>query len=36
MPPLLEAQHLTKTFASGFLDRHATVALEDFSLAHRQ
>jgi oligopeptide/dipeptide ABC transporter ATP-binding protein len=33
MPPLLEAQRLTKTFASGFLDRHATVALEDFSLA---
>jgi peptide/nickel transport system ATP-binding protein len=33
MPPLLEAQHLTRTFASGFLDRHATVALEDFSLA---
>ena len=32
MPPLLEAQHLTKTFGSGFLDRHATVALEDFSL----
>jgi oligopeptide/dipeptide ABC transporter ATP-binding protein len=33
MPPLLEAQHLTKTFSSGFLDRRATVALEDFSLA---
>jgi peptide/nickel transport system ATP-binding protein len=32
MPPLLEAQHLTRTFASGFLDRHTTVALEDFSL----
>jgi peptide/nickel transport system ATP-binding protein len=33
MPPLLEAQHLTKTFSGGFLDRQATVALEDFSLA---
>jgi oligopeptide/dipeptide ABC transporter ATP-binding protein len=33
MPALLEAHRVTKTFGSGFLDRHATVALEDFSLA---
>jgi oligopeptide/dipeptide ABC transporter ATP-binding protein len=33
MPPLLEAQCVTKTFGSGFLERHATVALADFSLA---
>src|SRR5262245_24771707 len=33
MTTLLEARHVTKLFSSGLLDRHATVALEDFSLA---
>src|SRR5919197_4266613 len=33
MTMLLEARHVTKLFSSGLLDRHATVALEDFSLA---
>src|SRR5215831_15610813 len=33
MTQLLEARHVTKLFSSGLLDRHATVALEDFSLA---
>ena len=33
MTTLLEAQRVTKIFSSGLLDRHATVALEDFSLA---
>src|SRR5438093_2471864 len=33
MTTLLEAQHVTKIFSSGLLDRHSTVALEDFSLA---
>src|SRR6266404_969516 len=33
MTTLLEAQHVTKIFSSGILDRHATMALEDFSLA---
>src|SRR5215510_809683 len=33
MTTLLEARHMTKLFSSGLLDRHATVALEDFSLA---
>ncbi len=33
MTTLLEAQHVTKIFSSGILDRHSTVALEDFSLA---
>src|SRR5438128_397036 len=33
MTTLLEAQHVTKLFSSGLLDRHATMALEDFSLA---
>jgi len=32
MTTLLEARHVTKLFSSGLLDRHATVALEDFSL----
>jgi hypothetical protein len=33
MMPLLEARHVTKIFGGGILDRHSTVALEDFSLA---
>ena len=33
MTTLLEARHVTKIFGSSFLDRHSTVALEDFSLA---
>jgi peptide/nickel transport system ATP-binding protein len=33
MTTLLEARHVTKLFSSGLLDRHTTVALEDFSLA---
>jgi oligopeptide/dipeptide ABC transporter ATP-binding protein len=33
MTPLLEARHVTKIFGGGILDRHSTVALEDFSLA---
>jgi peptide/nickel transport system ATP-binding protein len=33
MTTLLEARHVTKLFGSGILDRHSTVALEDFSLA---
>ena len=33
MTTLLEARHVTKLFSSGLLDRHATMALEDFSLA---
>src|SRR5213594_2997312 len=33
MTTLLEAQNVTKLFSSGLLDRHTTVALEDFSLA---
>src|SRR5262245_49489791 len=33
MTTWLEARHVTKLFSSGLLDRHATVALEDFSLA---
>src|SRR5467141_4858048 len=33
MTTLLEAQHVTKIFSSGLLDRHSTIALEDFSLA---
>src|SRR5213082_3241277 len=33
MTTLLEVRHVTKLFSSGLLDRHATVALEDFSLA---
>ncbi|HXA20829.1 MAG TPA: ABC transporter ATP-binding protein [Acetobacteraceae bacterium] len=31
--PLLEARNVTKTFGGGLLDRHHTVALEDFSFA---
>ncbi len=33
MTPLLEARHLSKSFGGGMLDREATVALQDFSLA---
>jgi peptide/nickel transport system ATP-binding protein len=33
MTTLLEAQHVTKIFSSGLLDRHSTVALDDFSLS---
>src|SRR5215813_12854454 len=33
MTTLLEARHVTKLFSSGLLNWHATVALEDFSLA---
>src|SRR5499426_3013128 len=33
MTPLLEARRVTKIFGGGILDRHSTVALEDFSLA---
>src|SRR5712671_362952 len=33
MTTLLEVQHVTKIFSSGLLDRHSTIALEDFSLA---
>jgi peptide/nickel transport system ATP-binding protein len=33
MTKLLEARHVTKLFSSGPLNRHAIVALEDFSLA---
>jgi oligopeptide/dipeptide ABC transporter ATP-binding protein len=33
MTPLLEASRVTKIFGGGILDRHSTVALEDFSLA---
>ena len=33
MTTLLEARHVAKLFSSGLLDRHATMALEDFSLA---
>src|SRR5712664_2875970 len=33
MTTLLEARHVTKLFSSGLLDRHATMALADFSLA---
>jgi peptide/nickel transport system ATP-binding protein len=33
MTPLLEARQVTKIFAGGILDRHSTMALEDFSLA---
>src|ERR671936_2426366 len=33
MTTLLEARHVTKIFGSSLLDRHSTVALEDFSLA---
>lgn len=30
--PLLEVRHVTKSFASGFMNKQATVALDDFSL----
>ena len=33
MTALLEAQHVTKTYGGGLLDRDSTMALEDFSLA---
>jgi oligopeptide/dipeptide ABC transporter ATP-binding protein len=33
MTPLLEARHVTKIFGGDILDRHSTVALQDFSLA---
>jgi oligopeptide/dipeptide ABC transporter ATP-binding protein len=32
VPALLEARNLTKIFGGGFLSKHRTVALEDFSL----
>ncbi len=36
MTTLLEARHVTKVFGGGVFDRNTTVALEDFSISHRQ
>jgi peptide/nickel transport system ATP-binding protein len=33
MTPLLEACQVTKVFGGGILDRHSTLALDEFSLA---